>query len=487
MKRTIKHFSLLLIFTLTLIGCSSNNSNIKKQITGKWESILVYPNVRYMIMADFEKDKDGKINVKLTSPRQKVFNLNVDSLKIDGNEISFSLTKFQIHYKGEYVADSNKIVGTWHQTKFNLPVVFFRQGELARLNRPQYPMKPFPYKVDSVTYKNQKDNIVLAGTITYPNDGKKYPGVLLLSGMGPQDRDETMYGHKPFVILSDFLTRQGYAVLRVDDRGIGLSTGKYYSSTTKDFASDAEAGLKFMKNQKMIDSSQIGLIGFNEGGLVASMVAAKSNDINYTVLLSTPGVSGENILLSQLYGATQKDDSLKQQRIRIYNLNKKIFKIIKNNPDSAIAFNKLKKAYNKFESGFGNKKQQQKMFPQRVIKRQINFMLSPWFRYYLTYNPENTFSKVKCPVLILFGQKDVQVAPEENLKAIEAALKIGGNNNVKGEILPELNHLFQKCKTGMPQEYAEIKQTFSPKAMQIILDWIQKQNKTKNENQVASK
>lgn len=489
MKYKIESLVIILLVSISIIGCSSkqNEKKIKNKLMGKWEAILVYPNVKYKLVADFEKDSSNNIRMKLSSPKQKSFNLTVDSLEIIGNKISFSVKKYQVHFSGIFNVDSNKIAGTWKQTKYHLHLIFFREGELARFNRPQYPMKPYPYNSDSVAFDNYKENIKLAGTLTYPNHKGKYPAVLLLSGMGPQDRDETMYGHKPFVIVADYLTKKGFAVLRVDDRGMGKSTGNYYNSTTNDFAGDAAASIEFLKKQQMVDSTQIGLIGFNEGGLIASMVASRNRNIQFIVLLSTPGLTGEKILLAQTLNIQKKEKVPKAELTKNYNFNKKVFNIIASRKDSSTIHDELVQAYKDMIASLSTKEKYQKKYSKNVILRQIGFMSTPWFRYYLTYDPKVNFEKVKCPVLNLYGDKDIQVQPDENLAAIKNALADGGNNNVKSEVIPNVNHLFQDCQTGLPQEYSQITETFSPKVLVIIGDWIKKELAAEKGKQVAYK
>jgi uncharacterized protein len=474
---------------VSITSCSSNPNElkIKKSLSGRWEGLLQYTNKSFRLAAGISVDSDKNLVVKLSSPGQRIFLMPVDSLNLLNNKISFKVSKFKASYEGEFKIDSSEIVGTWNQGKFNIPLIFYREGELGRTNRPQYPFRPYPYNSDSVTFKNENSDITLAGTLTYPKSQGPFPAVLLINGMGPQDRDESMYGHKPFLIISDYLTRHGFAVLRVDDRGTGLSSGNFDSSTTKDFASDALAAVNFLKSNKNVDSTKMGLVGFNEGGLIAALLAAKSNDIKFITLLATPGVPGKEILLDQtLY--LQKNMGVPEKEIQQdYRFNNIILNIILSEKDTAKVKQELKKAYKRFISSLGKKYAFSQKYSTRNIKNQIEFMTKPWFRYYLTYKPDTIFRKVHCPVLILYGENDLQVEPEKNNAAIEKALEEGDNHNYKSKIFPKMNHLFQETENGSPAEYSRIKETFSPKVMQLVVEWMNEIIGKRNKKIVAVK
>lgn len=296
----------------------------------------------------------------------------------------------------------------------------------------------------------------------------------MISGSGPQDRNETIFGHKPFLVIADYLTRRGIAVLRVDDRGVGGSTGNFAEATTKDFASDALAEVEYLKTRKEINPRKIGLIGHSEGGLIAPMVAVVSPDIAFIVLMAAPGLTGEQILYKQsalivkVNGATEKEIS------RELNLMKKLYSVVKRVKDNTAAAKELRQIYEGYyESPAGKKKKESNNYTQ-IINRQIKALTSPWFRYFLTYNPVPALEKIKCPVLAIDGEKDLQVPPEEDLQIIKKALEKGGNKNFEIKEFPNLNHLFQPAKTGSPLEYSKIEETISPLVLKTISNWILK-------------
>lgn len=346
----------------------------------------------------------------------------------------------------------------------------------AALNRPQEPKKPYPYDEEEVGYENKRDGVKLAGTLTFPRGKGPFPAVLLITGSGPQDRNESLLGHKPFLVLADYLTRQGIAVLRVDDRGVGGSTGSTLNSTTENFAADVTAGIEFLKTRKEIDPKQIGLIGHSEGGLVAPMVAAQNGDVAFIVLMAGAGLTGEEVLYKQGAMIMKANGASAGQLAKQRATQESMFKILKEEKDPAAAEKRLREELSKSLTEEEKKKSEQ------TIAVHIKLANTPWFRYYLTLDPRPALRKVKCPVLALNGENDLQVSANENLREIEAALKAGGNNDGAIVRLPKLNHLFQTSETGSPNEYIKIEETIAPVALRTIGDWILKRTRTQSGN-----
>jgi pimeloyl-ACP methyl ester carboxylesterase len=346
----------------------------------------------------------------------------------------------------------------------------------AALNRPQEPKKPYPYDEEEVAYENKRDGVKLAGTLTFPRGKGPFPAVLLITGSGPQDRNESLLGHKPFLVLADYLTRQGIAVLRVDDRGVGGSTGSTPNSTTENFAADVMAGIEFLKTRKEINPKQIGLIGHSEGGLIAPMVAAQNGDVAFIVLMAGAGLTGEEILYTQGAMIMKANGASAGQLAKQRATQESMFKILKEEKDPAAAEKRLWQEMSKSLTEEEKKKSEQ------TIAAHIKLANTPWFRYYLTLDPRHALRKVKCPVLALNGENDLQVSANENLRDIEAALKAGGNKDVTVARLPKLNHLFQTSETGSPNEYIKIEETIAPVALKTIGDWILKRTTTQSGN-----
>jgi len=326
----------------------------------------------------------------------------------------------------------------------------------AQNPRPQEPKPPFPYLQEQVQYVNaQAEGVKLAGTLTEPKEGGPFPAVLLISGPGPQDRDETMAGHKPFLVLADYLTRHGIAVLRVDDRGVGKSTGDFKAATTQDFASDAEAGVRYLLTRSELNPKHLGLIGHGEGAIVAPMAAVQMPEVSFIVLLAGTAVPGYQVLIAQTERA-EKAAGLSEEQIKA---------------DKRIGA-ALYKAVREGKKTVDIRDEDQPF--AKPWEKQLPLMRSPWTRFFLFYDPAPTLEKVKCPVLALDGDKDMQLDPEQNIAAMKAAFARGGNPDVTIQLLPGLNYMFQKADTGLSWEYATISETISPTVLQIIGDWITK-------------
>ncbi len=381
-------------------------------------------------------------------------------------------------FEGTVKPDWNEIEGQWKQGGTTLPLILKRTEKVEELKRAQEPKKPYPYLEEEVTYENKKAGIKLAGTLTLPPSAGPHPAVILITGSGPEDRNETVYGHKPFLVLADYLTRRGIAVLRVDDRGVGGSTGVESESTSLDFAGDVLSGAAYLKSRKEIDPKKIGLIGHSEGGIIAPLVASLApEEIAFIVMMAGTGLTGEEIV--QLQGALiAKAEGVSDEEIaKSHKIQETIFSVMKQEKDPDVAAAKIRQLTKDMRDAMTE--EEKKQLTPEVQEAQIKRLFTPWFRYFLTYDPKPALKKVKCPVLVLNGEKDLQVPPKENLKAIEAALKAGGNTNYTIKELPGLNHLFQTAKTGSPMEYMKIEETISPSALAAMGDWILDQTKKK--------
>ena len=349
--------------------------------------------------------------------------------------------------------------------------------EKEKLVRPQEPTKPYSYYSEDITFENKIAGISLAGTLTLPKKDGVFPVVILISGSGPQNRDEELLGHKPFLVLSDYLTKNGIAVLRYDDRGVGQSKGDFKTATSSDFATDVESAISYLKTRKEINKKKIGLIGHSEGGLIAPMVASKSKDVAFIVLLAGTGIQGDQILLLQqkLIGKASGISDVDLQKNEI--ANRKVFDIVNKSNNLDQLNNDLTTYIKQSLKDNPTEEKPAGMSDDDFVKLQVKQITNPWMQYFIKYNPAPALEKVKCPVLAINGEKDLQVPPKENLEAIKKALTKGGNKKVTTKEFPNLNHLFQECETGLPDEYAKIEQTFSPTALTEILKWIQTQTK----------
>ncbi len=446
---------------------------LSQTVIGNWSGALNVQGIQLRIVFHITKNNNS-FTASLDSPDQGAFDLPVDSIFFNNPELKLKMLKLGAEYSGNYNAETDEINGYFKQTGQEFTLNLKRSvGTKKRKKRYQEPDKPYPYVSEDVVFENKKAHITLAGTLTLPKQKGKFPAVILISGSGAQNRDEKLLGHKPFLIIADYLTRKGIAVLRYDDRGTAKSGGNFKSATSADFADDAEAALNYLLSRSDIQKNKIGLIGHSEGGLIAPMLAAKDSKVAFIVMLAGPGLPGEQILLmqSQLIGKANgaSEKELKASR----RLNKKIYSLLKTETDTTVMKEKIKSI---LKTEFEKQKTASNLSDETINKltdSQITTLTSPWFRYFLTYNPTEALEHVNCPVLALFGEKDLQVPPEADEKAVRKSLKKGRNNDFKTIILPNLNHLFQECKTGSPSEYAKIEQTFSPLALKEISDWIQ--------------
>jgi pimeloyl-ACP methyl ester carboxylesterase len=376
-----------------------------------------------------------------------------------------------VTYEGELKTDS--IVGTFNQGTLSLPMTLKRTAaEIKPAVRPQEPKPPYPYRSEDITFENKSAGITLAGTLTMPETGGNFMAVILITGSGAQNRDEEVFGHKPFLVIADYLTRRGIAVLRYDDRGTAKSTGNIQTATTADFAVDVESAITYLKTRKEINPQKIGLMGHSEGGVIAPMVAARSNDVAFIVMLAGVGLRGETLLLMQNELIARVAGMSEDKIAKAKKLNALIYdKIVHAN--ETVTLNELT------DWMTGRKDDLAELIPEGMsiddfIKNSALQMTLPWTQYFLRYDPAPALEKVKCPVLAVNGEKDLQVSAKENLAAINAALQKGGNTKVTVKAYPGLNHLFQECTTGLPAEYSIIEQTFSPDVLKDLAEWMLK-------------
>lgn len=450
----------------------NDNPRLAPAASGKeqiWEGRLpVGPGLSYRLILRVTKAEDGRLSAALDSPDEGFRGLKADPVGLDAERLTFELKVSNARYEGKLDASGTEAVGHWVQRGTKVPLAFRRTERPTEVRRPQTPKPPFPYKVEPVTYRNAKAGITLAGTLTEPERRGPLPAVILISGSGAQDRDETIFQHKPFLVLADALTRRGLAVLRVDDRGVGGSSGNAAGATSEDFAGDVLAGVAFLKSRPEIDSKRIGLIGHSEGGLIAPLVASRSNDVAFIVLLAGTGLPGDEIILMQarlLSQALGAGGPGLEQRMAIQ---QRLLQIAKSEADDAKALAAMREA----AKGLSDAGKQPEANDD-PLDAQFKAMRSAWYRHFLAYDPRPALSRVRCPVLALIGERDLQVPPKENLAAIAKALKDGGNTDFVVKELPELNHLFQTSRTGSTAEYAELEETIAPSALETIGTWIE--------------
>lgn len=491
MNTKIVVYFLLLAVIVAGSGCASeptasdedvnNNSAVDnsaiEEIEGLWLGTLqVQGGMEIRLLFNISASSDGSVNATMDSIDQGVKGIPTEVVTYKDGNLHLGIKSIRGTFDGTLNEDGNTIEGEWKQSGLNFPLVLSRINETPDTRREQDPVKPYPYNEEEVSYENEEAGVKLAGTLTIPKSEGPFPAVILISGSGQQNRDEEILGHRPFLVLSDNLTRRGIAVLRVDDRGVGGSTGNFSDATSEDFAGDVLAGIEYLKSREDIDPARIGLIGHSEGGLIAPIVAVESPDVAFIVMMAGPGITGEEILYLQSDLISRAEGVDNETIARNDALMKSMYSVVKEEQNETIAAEKIRKLIMDELENMSEEEKQNSGFSEDALDAQVNAqvqnLISPWMRFFLTYDPAPTLMKVKCPVLAINGEKDLQVPPEENLQAIEEALKSGGNRDYTVKELPGLNHLFQTAETGSPSEYAKINETISPAALELIGDWV---------------
>jgi fermentation-respiration switch protein FrsA (DUF1100 family) len=463
--------ALSIILNLLLLSQLGTAQNIdKKSITGSWLGKISAGAIELRIIFNLSLIENDSLVATLDSPDQGAKGIKLGPVTLTGETLKISAGALLAEYNGT-IKNDTLIEGTWKQAGTLIVLNLTKLKAVFTQKRPQEPKPPFPYTSEDVTFANGKFNIELAGTLTIPAGTGPFPVAIMITGSGAQDRNEELMGHKPFTVLADYLGRNGIAVLRYDDRGVGKSQGIYVTATSADLATDAEAAYIFLKNNPKINPMKIGLIGNSEGGLIAPIVASSNPGIGFIVSLAGPGVTGQQIIIRQTQDIARlsgvKENIIKEST----ETNKKLYAVLRKENDNKKAEIKILSIYREI---LEKKKTSIEDTEKAVSQLKASFGASTytWFRYFIMTDPVVFWKKVKCPVLALNGEKDLQVSANENLPAIEKALKSSGNKAVKTIKLPGLNHLFQHCKTGLPTEYGSIEETFSPEALKIISDWI---------------
>ena len=435
-------------------------------LDGLWDGVLALNSAKLHLVLHVTTLPSGT-TASLDSTDQLAYGLSVASIHRDGDKVGFDMAGLHASFAGALSADGQSLVGQWTQGQ-PLPLTFTRRaaGAAAAMpSRPQTPVKPYPYREEEVAFDDAAAHVKLAGTLTLPQGKGPFPAVVLIAGSGPNTRDEPIMGHRPFLVLSDWLTRHGVAVLRYDKRGTGASTGDYAAATSLDFAHDAEAAAAWLRARPEVDPRRVGLIGHSEGGLIAPMVAADDPRVAFVVLMAGPGVDGLDILMEQGRLIAKAMGATDAQIADATALRKAMFEIVRSEKDPTAAAAKLKVTLAAYAKAHD--------LPQTGVDAQVGQVNTEWFRFFFSYDPAPALRKLRCPVLALIGSKDLQVPPDQNLPALRAAL--AGDPRAEVREMPGLNHLFQTADTGSVGEYMRLEETIAPAALQTMSDWILKQ------------
>ncbi len=442
-------------------------------LDGIWQGTLEAMGTQLRVVFTVSVGDDGAYSATLASPDQGVAGIAVESVTFDGTAVGFGVPTILGLYTG-VLGEDGKVVGEWSQAGVLLPLTLEKVAEAPKIVRPQDPPAGESlYTSEQATYQNLGAGITLGGTITIPKGTGPFPAVLLISGSGPQDRNETVFGHRPFLVLSDNLTKRGIVVLRVDDRGVGATQGDLSQSTSEDLADDVRAGIEFLKSRPDIDATRIGLLGHSEGAIIAPIVATGTEDVAFLVLLAAPGLVGEEVLYDQARRISEATGEPPEDVERGQRLQASVFEVLKSEPDNMVASEKLREVIRAGVAELPEETQAEIAASlDAFVDAQVRMVINPWFRFFLTYDPVPALKNVKCPVLALYGGKDLQVSPEVNSGPVEAALVEGGNADHTVKTFEAMNHLFQTATTGLPTEYPQIEETMAPEVLTFIGDWI---------------
>jgi uncharacterized protein len=458
-------FTLVLLIAIALASCSPKKSTLEGQgstFAGHWEGSIGLENGPIRLFLHLDQDTAGRFRGLLDSPDQLAFQIPATGIENNGDSIDVNFFTMMARFQGKLDPSGDRIVGQWSQAQTVAQLTLTRNDDVA-FERPQEPKPPFPY-VEEPFKITLRDKGTLAGTLTMPQGNGPFPLAILLSGSGAQDRNEEIAGHKPFLVIADHLTRNGVAVLRMDDRGVGGSKGNPNVGADVVAKDVGEVVTELRKNAK-INPNKIGLIGHSEGGLVASMAANEDPSLAFVVLLASPALPGDSILKLQYDKMVGKSMPPIMRTLQHQALH-----LIKTQEDSATLRRSLQQLYEGAYTTAGEQVQSMYKTKEAFASATIRVLMSKPILFLVRHDPKLELEQLRMPVLALYGSKDQQVPAEENVQAMELALR--GKRTTRIEVLSDLNHLFQTSRTGELKEYGTIKETFSPAALNLISDWI---------------
>ena len=450
----MKYLSIVLFLVLqSCVGFSQD-------LIGIWSGKLDF-GVQKLSFVVHINQTDGKWIAKADSPDQSAFGIPFQ-IDVKGDSIFLNNPK-GISLKLKHSED-DKLKGHFSQNGMTIPVVLVKGAVIIQPKSSvkfQTPKPPYAYDTVDVVIPNIYSDINLAGTITKPKAKGKYPAVILVTGSGPQDRDETLFGHKPFKVLADYLTQNGIIVLRYDDRGVNKSGGSFEKSTIDDFSKDALSALDFLKKQPNVDINNIGIIGHSEGGLIANLLAGQGvPNLSFIVTLAAPTIPIRDLMVEQLYSVGKSEGMSEFQLAMAKEINKKNFDVVKSNLNTDEAYVQLKKNMNIVEETDKN----------AAIRKEMLTLLAPAYRYFVRIDPTNFIKKIYIPVFGAFGTLDVQVPSTLNLRGYYDNLPKNSMTVLKE--YDGMNHLFQRANTGKVSEYAQIDETINEQVLEDIAGWI---------------
>ncbi len=440
-----------------------------QQVAQKWFATLELNGEKLPLRIELA---DNAKEVKLYSPRQSAKGFDVQNWQCDEKKMSWEVKSLRISFSGEWISDSAYYLGQFIQGGFKAPLRWSSKETVSPVkvnNRPQTPKPPFDYYSEELTFTSDDHGkkIQMSGTLVTPQGDGPFPCLIMVSGSGPQNRNEELMGHQPFAVISDALAKKGWATFRYDDRGVAQSEGNFSKATTIDFALDANLAWTMISQYPRIDSKRVGLLGHSEGGLVAPIVAAENKDVYCIVSMAGPGVSGSQIILQQIEDIAKAEGESEESMRESLDMANAVMTFVSNEKDSLSAAKTIRKYIFKVQ------RKKSKEVKQAIYESYNGSFNSIWMKKFIDLNPLPYWQKVQCQTLILNGDKDWQVRWNINANKIADVLL---KNQVPFQkvILADHNHLFQYTETGKVSEYSKLEETISPETLKSIVDWLSK-------------
>lgn len=470
----MKDLAKILILTLWAVSFQPLLGQIEREeVSGSWLGTLDVGSMSLRLIFNISEDGDNAFRATMDSPDQGQNDVPLGEVSVTGDSLRIDAPMLMGFYLGKFTSSAS-IEGSWSQAGRSYSLDLEKQTTPFVLKRPQEPRPPFPYNIEEVNFPQIREGFFLSGTLTLPEGEGPFPAVVLVTGSGSQNRDEEIFGHKPFWVIADHLSRRGIAVLRYDDRGVAASGGMAAGATTADLAMDARSALEYLGSRNEIDLSRLGLIGHSEGGLIAFMLASEYKDVSFIVSLAGPGVDGKTILLDQSEYINRLSGVGKSVLVDNRIVMAKVYDLMKINESHASWGEEVIEFTSSYYSNNSTSEYSEEDIEQikRNLLNSIPEASYAWMRYFVMSDPTTYFASISCPVLALNGAKDCQALAENNINAIKKGLQDSGNKEVTAMILPGLNHLFQNCTTGLPSEYNLIEETFDLNALGLMAAWI---------------
>ena len=470
----------LALTILTLLGIAPATAQPAEKLEQQWVGRFEMNGASLTFNVGLTPDENGELAGVISIPFQNVENLALGEAVFASRQVRLVVPPpTDAVFEGRLSPDGKVVKGTMTQGENEFPFTLERVvalGDSGEVLRPQTPKGDLPYTTRGLTIQIDDAGVALGGTLTIPEGDGPFPCAVLLTGSGPQDRDESMFGHKPFAVIADALARAGVATLRCDDRGVGSSTGDLIQTTDSELARDAKAMVAYLQGQAEIDSGNIGIIGHSEGGVVGAIAASNNSDVSFLALLASAGMPGHELVTEQsqrILGAIGMPASQIQEAVIATQAAHRI--VMGRADETDVQWELRARIAEAYLAMYPPEQRSQVPDVGEQVAAQVQQLLTPWFRHYLAYNPATAYQQVQCPTLAIGGTLDLQIDAEVNMAMIEQALKSGGNEDVTIVVLERLNHMLQPANTGLPAEYGVIETTIDPKALETLTAWVVEQ------------